>query len=681
MTNAPSSNKAASGRFGDSEHAAIAQRFIDGRSWVADVALSPDGTQVASVIATTSVEENTTRFNVWLDGAPLTAGAVDGNPAWSPDGRFLAFTSRRSEKKSESTIHILPVSGPGEVRTVCTMAEGVGSLAWSPDGRWLAFNSRTPDDRYSEEDVSWQAPRKVERFFSRVDGEDWIFDRPMHVYVVAANGTGIPKNLTEGEFQHAGVAWLADSSGIVTSANRHDTWDRDLAEDIYVVPLANEDLDTDGSLASGIRRLTGTDGCYWGPAVSPDGTRVAFVGFTDPRVFPQNARVGVAPVTADGISADDVTWISDGLDRSFAPMVGGGQAPRWLNDTTVVAIAEDRGDQHAYELTADGSAPPKPLTSGPKTVGRIDVVPGSSVVATLEMDVNGPTELVVNGQTQTSVSASVSAHCQGWDKFTVATTDGTEEIDAWIMRPAGFDADKTYPVLLNVHGGPFAQYGEYFFDEAQMQAAAGFVVVACNPRGSSGRDTAWGQAILGPKHPVVSGTGWGSVDVDDVLAVVDAALKDYSFCDRDRVGMLGGSYGGFMAVWLAAHHGDRFKAICSERAASNLTSLEWSSDIATAFHTEHGVSHLDDPEEYQFRSPVNRAADIDTPMLLIHSEEDWRCPIIQAEELWVALRLMDKEVDFYRFPGEGHELSRSGSPVHRVHRAQIILDWFTDKLG
>ena len=182
------------------------------------------------------------------------------------------------------------------------------------------------------------------------------------------------------------------------------------------------------------------------------------------------------------------------------------------------------------------------------------------------------------------------------------TTDRTDEIDAWIVRPAGFD-------------------------EFQMQAAAGFVVVCSNPRGSSGRDESWGQAIQGPNHPTVPGPGWGTVDVDDAI------------------------------------------------------SFEWSSDIATACSSEHGGTHLQFPDAYERISPIRAVDAIDTSMLIIHSEEDWRCPISQAEELWTALRLLGKEVDYYRFPGEHHELSRSGSPIHRVQRAEIILDWFSDKLS
>ena len=260
------------------------------------------------------------------------------------------------------------------------------------------------------------------------------------------------------------------------------------------------------------------------------------------------------------------------------------------------------------------------------------------------------------------------------ERFVAPSTDGVE-VDGWILAPPDMKDGVRYPVLLNVHGGPHGQYGNTFFDEAQLQAAAGFVVVMGNPRGSSGREETWGQAILGPNHAVRPGRGWGTVDVEDVLAVLDEALRRYPFCDPERVGMIGGSYGGYMATWLASHT-NRFKAICSERAVNNLLSEEWNSDIATMFRVEHGPRHMDDPDEYLRMSPITYVRDIETPILILHSEDDLRCPITQAEELFVALRQLDKDVEFVRFPAEGHELSRSGSPVHRVQRAEIILEYF-----
>jgi dipeptidyl aminopeptidase/acylaminoacyl peptidase len=205
-----------------SAHGQLARDLLHLRSSAGSPRLSPDAASVACVVATIDLDENTTRTRVWLDGAPITAGPHDGQPTWSPDGKWLAFTSRRGEKTGDSTLHVMPIGGPGEVRTVCSMPDGLSDVAWSPDGAWLAFTSRTRDERYTAKDVSWQAPRKVETFFSRLNGEDWIFDRPSHVYVIPVDGTGTPRNLTPGAHQHHGVSWLHDSRRVVTSAQRHE---------------------------------------------------------------------------------------------------------------------------------------------------------------------------------------------------------------------------------------------------------------------------------------------------------------------------------------------------------------------------------------------------------------------------------------------------------------------------
>ncbi len=659
-------------------HREIAERVIGNLVSASSPAVSPDGSQVAFVVRRVDLAENRYVSQIWLSptdgsGPPhaLTNGRSDGLPTWSRDGRWLAFTSRRgdagSEQESDTTLHLMPIDGPGEVRTIATMPDGIDDLSFSPDDSMLAFTSRTQHERYRAKGESWQAPRRVDRFFSRLDDVGWVADRPSHVYVVRTDGTAPPRNLTPGEFQHHGTTWTADGNAVVTSAQRHDSWDLDFATDLYRVGL-------DGTVTA----LTTQTGVYGMPSVSPDGSLVAFHGSDDPDTVPQNQHIGVVPV--DG---GEHRFVSTALDRTFETSVGARPAV-WESPDALLATAEDRGETHLYRMRTDGTAPER-LTDGAITVYGFDAAAGTTVVTAGAVDAVVDLFVLTDGGlrrlTDFAARYVQAARPQSWERIAVPTTDGTNEIDAWVMRPADFDPAKRSPVLLNVHGGPHTQYGEKLFDEAQFQAAAGFVVVMCNPRGSSGREQSWGQAIIGQKHPKVQGTGWGGVDVDDVLAVLDHVLEHHTFCDPDRVGMLGGSYGGFMATWLAGRHSHRFKAICSERAVNNMLSEEWTSDIGSIFRTEVGPTHLDDPEQYESFSPIRFVRDIDVPMLLIHSENDLRCPISQAEELFMALRLLRKDVTFYRFPGEGHELSRSGSPIHRVQRAEILLDWFTEKLS
>jgi dipeptidyl aminopeptidase/acylaminoacyl peptidase len=258
------------------------------------------------------------------------------------------------------------------------------------------------------------------------------------------------------------------------------------------------------------------------------------------------------------------------------------------------------------------------------------------------------------------------------ERFTARSADGSE-VGCWLMRPVGFEQGKTYPALLSIHGGPFSQYHTGFFDEFQVWTGAGYVVVYANPRGSSGYSEEWGRAIRGPSNG--QGPGWGTVDYDDLMAAVDTALERYEFIDRERLGVLGGSYGGFMTSWIVSHT-NRFKAACSERAVNNLISAYGSSDLFWHFAGQFGSFLYDDFDAWTKHSPSLYARDVETPLLIMHSENDLRCSVEQAEHLFITLRLAGKETELVRFPAETHELSRSGSPAHRVMRFEVLLEWF-----
>jgi dipeptidyl aminopeptidase/acylaminoacyl peptidase len=651
-------------------------------------ALSPDGTTVAFVLQQVDADLNDYRSQVWLvpvDGStpplPFTSGEhQDANPVWSPDSSRLAFTSTRGgDDRHKVTVHVAPVRIGGEVVTLAHFADEVVALRWSPDGRHLALNARTRAERYAEGDERRQPPRRVTRLFSRLDNTGFTVDRPLHVYVVPADGSGRPRNLTPGEHAFSRPEWTPDSRTVLAAGAAHETWDLDLKSDVYALDVASGDR----------RRVTATTGEYASPSASPDGTRVAFVGTDDVASSPRNMHVGVVELPgADAFQAGALgeenlprhRWVSHGLDRTFQPFPHN-QPPHWLDDSTLLASVEDRGDVHLYRLSADGATPPRPVWSGEGVVTGFDEA-GGTVVFVLSTPTS-PAELFVleaDGGTRqlTDLTAAYAAKAQlqPYERFTVPASDGSVDIDAWLLRPPGFDPDRSYPMLVNVHGGPFTQYANRFFDEVQIQARAGYVVLWCNPRGGSGREESFGRAICGEPH---GGTGWGSVDYDDVMAVVDHVVQTRAYVDPDRLGILGGSYGGYMTSW-AVGHTDRFRAACSERAANNLLSLEWASDAAGAFRMFVGKSHLEAPELFQAMSPITYVRDIDTPLLVMHSENDLRCPIEQAEQMFVALRLQEKDVEFVRFPAESHELSRSGSPVHRRQRMEIILDFFAQHL-
>jgi dipeptidyl aminopeptidase/acylaminoacyl peptidase len=337
---------------------------------------------------------------------------------------------------------------------------------------------------------------------------------------------------------------------------------------------------------------------------------------------------------------------------------------------------------HLYRVPADGSGKPELVVGGRRQIGSYDLAGG-----TLAYTVTTPTSLPelcvrVEGEERqlTDLGAEFVADrvLVEPEHFVATSADGTD-VDAWIMLPTDAEEGERRPTLLNIHGGPFTQYGNRFFDEFQLQVAAGYVVLFANPRGSSGYSEAWGRAIRGRTAPVDPGSGWGGVDYEDLMAVVDEAVRRFPSVDPERLGVLGGSYGGYMTSWIIGHT-SRFKAAVSERACNNLLTMEHTSDVAGSFRTEIGVSHLDDPEEYRRQSPITYVRDMHTPLLILHSENDLRCAIEQAEELFAALRMLGRTPEFLRFPGESHELSRAGAPKHRVQRIEAILDFFGRKL-
>ncbi len=497
-------------------------------------------------------------------------------------------------------------------------------------------------------------------------------DRPRHLFTVPADGSSEAVQLTTGDYEDAWPAWSPDGRTVAFVSARHPDWDTEPVNDVYLADVAGGEP----------RRLTQGGGQFEQLSWSPDGRAIA--GLRYPAVFDDPKHVQIAVVDA---ATGAVRLVTASLDRNCGPYPSI-REPIWHDGDLLFAV-EDRGNTHLYAVPADGSAEPRLLVGGERTVTGYDLVEGRLVFAA-----SGPTcladlfvteagetggeaddrlQVAAGGRRLTRAGEAFAAGRElvPAERFTAVSADGSE-VECWVMRPAGFEQGRQYPALLNIHGGPYGQYGNVFFDEFQVYAGGGYAVVFCNPRGSSGHGEDWARAIRGPGE---LGPGWGSVDYEDCMAAIEEAVRRFDFIDGERLGVIGGSYGGYMTSWIVSHT-DRFKAAVSERAVNQFVSEWGSSDFGWDFKGYMGSFLYEDVESYLRVSPATFAQDIHTPLLILHSEDDLRCPMEQAEQLFVTLRLLKRPVEFVRFPAESHELTRSGHPVHRVQRFEIVLEWF-----
>jgi dipeptidyl aminopeptidase/acylaminoacyl peptidase len=647
-----------------------------------DPRLAPDGSQVAFTVTRVNMEQNRYESRVWVaatNGAepPAVFSPEDlsaGLARWSPDGTQIAYTAHRLDDDDEAAVTEIRIVKAGGGDPIATIAcpSAPTEMEWSPDSTRLAFVARDPDpERYGapgetrkEKDMP---PRRIDRLFSRLDNTGWISDRPSHVFVVPADGSSPPRAITTGAYEAGGVAWSPDGARVAFASGRHDTWDIDWAIDLFVADVTTE--------AAALQRVTETGPAYALPTWSPDGTRLACLRTPSEIDGPWHGQVAVLP--SDG---GDEWILTTELDRNCAPYPAA-RGPVWQDDA-LLFLVEDHGREHVWRADASPPGDCRALFTGDRVIAGIDAVDAAvAFVATSPSSLPevyvaraGEERRITNFTSELTAAGREIAVAQS---FTATSADGVD-VDCWIIEPDHAPGVRV-PLLLNIHGGPFTQYGERFFDEFQLEVGAGFGVLFCNPRGSSGSTEAWGRSIRWPECKVDPGSGWGGVDYDDIMACVDEAVTRFAWIDSEGIGAIGGSYGGYMTSWIIGHT-DRFAAVVSERGVNNLLTLEYASDIAGTFVSYVGVRHIDDPEPYLRQSPIRYVREMTTPLLILHSENDLRCPVNQAEELFVALRLLGRTPEFVRFPGESHELTRSGAPRHRAQRAEVVIDFFRRRL-
>ncbi|WP_326952021.1 S9 family peptidase [Amycolatopsis sp. NBC_01286] len=609
---------------------------------------------------------------VSFDGgeAAWTHGPRDSAPSISPDGRWVAFLRAGEGEGADGRpqLHLMPADG-GDARRLTSLHLGAGEPVWAPDSRRVAFVARVPEaGRYGTEDADGEtpepaaeAPRRITRMDYRIDDIGFLRDRVQRLFAVdavaafEAGDEPALEPLTSGEFEPAQPVWTPDGSRIVfTAAPDWDAAESDV-RDICAISAEGGEPEV----------LVRGEGYSERPVFGPGGTLFYFgQSFEDHReaaatgLYAATPAFGAGPVEARRLT--DIETVD--CEASAGPPV-----PR---DGDVLVAVRNRGAVELRAVPLDAvDAPLADLTVvyADRSVVRSFTVDGpviAAVVATLETS----GDLVVLGAVAPRVLTDYSKPLRDKGLRPVLELETTAPdgypVHGWLVLPEG---EGPHPVLRVVHGGPFAQQDWAVFDEAQVFASAGYAVVLGNPRGSAGYGQQHGHAIT---H------AFGTVDADDVLALLDKALERPDL-DASRVGIMGGSYGGFMTSWLASHHGERFRAAWSERAVNAWDSMAGSSDIGYTFVDSYIGA---DPEVQRDRSPLSYADKIRIPFAVVHSEEDWRCPLEQAQRMFVALRRAGADAEFLLFPGEGHELSRSGRPRHRVQRFEAILEWWARHL-
>jgi dipeptidyl aminopeptidase/acylaminoacyl peptidase len=701
-------------------------RFV----WVADPRLSPDGKRIAFVRVTVDAKREGYETALWIVDAdaagggaavpgaagavagsgprPLTAGPHDLAPRWSPDGRRLAFLRHAGK---ENQLFVLPLDG-GEARQVTDLPGGAAAPAWSPDGAALAFLSTSGDAergaprgaKPATEGAAAGAARPgdpsrpggaadpipehesdvrvITRAVYRNNGSGYLDpSRHEHVWTVATPaGTGggeppPPRQLTSGEFDEQDPAWAPDGSRLYLISNRtKEPYYEDAGETIYTLPASGGELVKVAAFSGGIASL----------AVSPDGGQIAFIGaaagkpvrsYDQPDLWVVAATPGGEP---HNLTANYDFDIGAGLSGDQHPPRAGGRAtPLWsAGGRALLVPAAERGrvDLRRFDAATGAS---QPVTAGDHEVVACAATPDGSRLALVISTPTAVGDLFVQdaagGQPRqlTRFNDPLFTRLVLTPPLVISypSFDG-KAIEAWVQEPPDFQAGKSYPTILDIHGGPHGAYGYTFFHEAQWLAAKGYVVIYPNPRGSTDYGQDFGNVIQ-YRYP--------GDDFKDLMAGVDELVRR-GIADPKRLGVTGGSGGGLLTNWTITQT-DRFAAAVSQRSIADWAGWWYTADFTLFTPRWFRGAPFEDPADFTARSPITYVRNVKTPLMLIEGEADYRTPPTSGgEAMFRALKYLRRPVVMVRFPGESHELSRSGHPWHRVERLQHIERWFAKYL-
>ncbi|MGE3808053.1 MAG: prolyl oligopeptidase family serine peptidase [Gemmataceae bacterium] len=654
--------------------------------WASDPQIAPDGLQVVYVRNFMDEMKDRRRSNLWVlatDGKqhrPLTTGdRNDALPRWSPDGKRLAYIAG---EKDETALMVRWLD-TGQTARLCKLTGGSEDIAWSPDGKHIAFSMHVEakpkpfiDMPARPKGAEWApAPIEIRAVAYRHDGQGYLKPGHAQIFVVSSAG-GPPRQVTSGPYHHKGrLSWTPDGAYLIFSANRREDAELEpLDTEVYEVKVA------DGK----IKQLTDRRGPDSEPTVSADGKLIAYVGYDDKRLGYHNTRLYV--MNRDGSAPRALT---EKLDRSV-------RSPVWhqtlSKQNELYFLYDDLGDTKIASVGLDGEIS-KPLIRGigGTTIGR-PYASGSfsttsrpvstykselqgAVLAFTATDGQRPADVGVLNRSvildegehpRTNLNADLFKEkpLGKLEEINYKSAHDGREIQGWILKPPDFDPGKKYPLILEIHGGPFANYGPRFSAEMQLYAAAGHVVFYCNPRGSTGYGAEFANLI---HH------NYPSQDYDDLMSGVAAVVKK-GYIDDKRLFVTGGSGGGVLSAWTVGKT-DRFRAAVVCKPVINWYSHALTADIYP-FFTKYWFPGYpwEKPDEYLKRSPIALAGNIKTPTMVICGEEDQRCPIGESEQLYQALKLRKIDTMLVRVPGAPHDISRR--PSQLIAKVLYVLKWF-----
>ncbi len=652
---------------------------------ITEAQISPDKSRVCFVQKVFVPEENKYRSHLWMVSAaggnpePITEGdQLDYAPAWSPDGRWITFLSTRS---GSLQIWIIPSSG-GEARKV-TSYRGISDRpVWAPDGLRIAFTILLGENGIEPEEQEPKTLPPIEKYTTDVqkittlpfiqNGVGFIGDKFTQIAVIGLQEAR-PCIITHGRIDHDDPVWSPDGWYLAFSMSE---WravgapdpNRMFIGDIGLIP----------AIGGPIRRLTKSLGPAHSPAFSPDGKTIAYIG--DNRRYGGYTQPSVWTVSTLSGELRNVTARFDRPfgDKSIADLIESKKPspPAWTTDgRALYYLVSDRGMSHLVRVEISFGRV-EFVTEGQRVIYNFSISRDSHRAVLCYSDPVTPNDILIvdlgvraREQRLTNVNRQLLLEVKLSAPERYIVRSGNVDIEGWILRPHGTNLTVKTPAVLQIHGGPMIMYGYRFFFEFQLLAANGIAVVYSNPRGSMGYGQAFTDAIRGD---------WGNKDFKDIMKAIEGAIAQGGI-DSSRLGVAGGSYGGFMVNWIVGHT-DRFKSAVTMRSISNEYSDFGTSDFGFNRLADYDGPPWRIPTVYLAHSPISYVNRVRTPLLMIHAENDLRTPISEAEQFYTALKLLGQEVILLRYPNENHDLSRSGQPWHRVHRLNSITRWFVERL-